>query len=208
MSDKIRILFLAANPINISHLRLDEEAREIEQHIELGSARDRFELIQQWAVRTTDLQRALLKYKPHIVHFSGHGSLDEEIILEDYSGRSKQIGRQAIADLFRILKDDVRIVVLNSCLTKAQAEALKDNIDYTVGTKKAVGDRAAVTFASAFYLALAFGRSVNDAFASAKLELKLCNIPGAEAPELFIREGVDAREPFIIQKDAIDRRRA
>jgi hypothetical protein len=206
MSNVIKILFLAANPIDTGRLRLDEEVREIELKIELGSARHRFELIQHWALRPGDLQRALLKHKPHIVHFSGHGSHAEEIVLEDNAGKSKQVSRQAIADLFRILKDNVRVVVLNACLSKAQAEAISSTIDYTVGTNKAIGDRAAIAFASAFYLALAFNRSVQEAFELARLEITLEGIAGADTPELFVREGVDKSEPFLSQKSGLGKR--
>lgn len=205
MSSKIKVLFLAANPVDTSWLRLDKEVREIDEKIEAGKDRKKFELLQQWALRPTDLQQVLLKHRPHIVHFSGHGSEAEEIVLEDSSGKSAQVSRQALANLFRILKDNVRIVVLNACFSKAQAEALIDVIDYTIGTNKAVGDHAAIAFAAAFYRALAFGRSVNEAFELGKLELDLCGISGSDTSELFVREGVDASEPFINQKDSVNR---
>ncbi|MEL6471421.1 MAG: CHAT domain-containing protein [Cyanobacteria bacterium J06623_4] len=67
------ILFLAANPLSTRPLRLDEEMREIEAELRRSKHRDRFELKQQWAVRTRDLLRSLLDSQPHIVHFSGHG---------------------------------------------------------------------------------------------------------------------------------------
>ncbi|MGB3788254.1 MAG: hypothetical protein WA949_09595 [Phormidesmis sp.] len=67
------ILFLAANPVSTRPLRLDEEVREIESGLRRSTHCDRFELKQRWAVRTRDLQRALLDCRPQIVHFSGHG---------------------------------------------------------------------------------------------------------------------------------------
>jgi hypothetical protein len=200
MSDVIKILCLVANPTDTGWLRLGEEMREISEKIDLAEARDRFELIQHHALRVGDLQRVLMKHQPHIVHFSGHGSKDEELILENAAGKSQQVRRQAVAELFRILKDNVRIIVFNACFTRAQAVALGDNIDYTVGTDKPLGDRAAVVFAAAFYLALAYRRSVRDAFESARLELSLQGLAGADAPELFVREGVDDAEPFLDQK--------
>ena len=208
MRDKIKVLFLAANPKDTGALRLGEEVREIDKKIEVGSARDAFELVQRHALRTTDLQQVLLKHRPHIVHFSGHGSEAEEIVLEDNSGKSQPVSRQALASLFKILRDNVRIVVLNACYSKAQAEAIGEVIDFTVGANKEVGDRAAITFAAAFYRALAFGRSVGEAFELARLELDLVRIPGSDTPELFVREGVDATEPFLQQKDAANRGRS
>lgn len=200
MSNVIKILFLAANPVDTTRVRLDEEVREIEANLERGSARDRFVLEQKWAVRPRDLQYALMKHNPHIVHFSGHGSPSEEITLEDDAGKKTRVSREAIADLFRILRGNVRVVVLNACLTKAQAVALNGSIDYTVGTNKAVGDKASVAFASAFYLSLSFERSVKSAFDSACLEISLRGLAGADRPELFVREGVNADESFLSQK--------
>jgi CHAT domain-containing protein len=202
MSDKIKVLFLAANPTDTGPLRLGQEVREIDEKLEVGTARESFELIQHHALRVSDLQKVLLKHRPHIVHFSGHGSPTKEIVLEDNTGKSRPVSNQAIAALFRILKDNVRIVVLNACFSKKQAEALKETIDYTIGTNKAVGDQASIAFAAAFYRALAFGRSVREAFELARVELDLFNISGSNIPKLFIHQGVDETEPFVKQKEA------
>ncbi|MFZ4640134.1 MAG: hypothetical protein ACOYMP_07030 [Nodosilinea sp.] len=54
-------------------LRLDEEVREIDEDLTRAKQRDRFELVQRWAVRPRDIQGAILELCPQIVHFSGHG---------------------------------------------------------------------------------------------------------------------------------------
>lgn len=197
MKNKIKVLFLAANPVDTSPLRLGQESREIDEKLEAGSARDAFELIQHHALRISDLQQVLLRREPHIVHFSGHGGESHEIVLEDNFGKSHPVSRDAIVKLFRILKDNLRIVVLNACFSKEQAEALRQVVDFTVGTNNVVGDKAAIAFAAAFYRALAFDRSVQDAFDLACVELDLTRISGSDIPELFVREGVDPNEPFL-----------
>jgi hypothetical protein len=202
MNEKIKILFLAANPTDTSALRLGEEVRQIEEKIALGSHRDAFELIQQHAVRVTDLQRILLKYQPHIVHFSGHGSETNEIVLEDNQGKSKAVSRESLSTLFRILKDNVRVVVLNACFSKIQAAALDETIDYVVGMNKEVGDKMAISFAGAFYQALAFDRTVTEAFELAKNELDLVRLSGADIPELFVRAGADVKRSVIVREDS------
>jgi uncharacterized protein YjbI with pentapeptide repeats len=197
MQKKIKILFLAANPTDTSALRLGEEVRQIEEKITFGSHREAFELIQQHAVRVSDLQRILLKHQPHIVHFSGHGSKISEIVLEDGLGKSKPVSKEAISALFRILKDNVRVVVLNACFSKPQAEALDEIIDYVIGMNKQVGDKMAISFAGAFYQALAFGRTVTEAFDLAKVELDLVRLPGSDTPELLVRAGANVKSPLI-----------
>lgn len=202
MAEKIRILYLSANPANAGFLRLGEESRGISEKIERSLARDKFEIIQQWALRPGDLQRVLIKHRPQIVHFSGHGSIAEEVTLEDSTGKSKQVSKEALAAMFGILKDDTRVIFLDACYSNAQAEALADTIDYVIGTNQAIGHRAATTFAAAFYLALASGRSVEEAFELAKIEISLEGISGTDTPQLLIREGVNAMEPFLKQEEA------
>jgi uncharacterized protein YjbI with pentapeptide repeats len=67
------ILLLAANPKGTATLRLDEEARALQNGLERSRYRDQFAIQQRWAVTPTEVRRALLDLKPKIVHFSGHG---------------------------------------------------------------------------------------------------------------------------------------
>lgn len=181
----IQILFLAANPIDTDQLRLGEEMRSIDQAIRRGDLRDKFNLEQQWAVRVTDLQEYLMRYKPHIVHFSGHGSEASEIILEDNYGRSHPVSVRALSGLFRVLKDNIRCVVLNACYSERQAQAIAQHIECVVGMSKAIGDSAAINFAASFYQALAFGRNVKTAFDLACLQIDMQNLDEQDTPKLL-----------------------
>lgn len=196
MGEKIRILFLSANPWRTGRIRVDEEAREIFEMLEKGSARERFELIPYVALRADDLPHLLMKYRPHIVHFSSHGSHAKEIVVEGAGGRSKRLKTEALVELFRVHRDNLRVVVLNACLTKDAAQALSEVIDYTIGINKFIGDKAAVTFAGAFYLALSHGETVPRAFDSARIHLKLTDVRRTGGLELHFREGIDPDEPF------------
>lgn len=200
MKEKIKILFLASNPRDTSALRLGEEVRQIDEKISNGSKRESFELIQHHAVRVTDLQHVLLKHEPHIVHFCGHGSATEELVFEDEVGGSKAVTKEALAKLFRILRDNVRVVVLNACFSKGQAEALNEVIDYTIGMNKRVGDKMAISFAGAFYQALAFDRTVSEAFELAKAEVDLVSLAGSDTPEIFVGREADVKKCFVSQK--------
>lgn len=189
----MKILFLAANPVDVvTRLRVDKEIREIGQKIRMGTLRDQLVLVSEWAVRAGDLQAALLSHKPEIVHFSGHCSPSSGIILEDEDGNRKVVSKNALADLFRILKDKPRVVVLNACYAKEQAQALASTIDFTIGMNAAIEDRAAIVFAAHFYQSLAFGRSVEESFELAVNELSIEGITGAHVPELLLRDGASA----------------
>src|SRR6516162_324468 len=120
MTEKVRILFLAANPKDSSKLRLDEEIREIHAKIRTAEFRDAFDLVSRWAVRPLDLLQAFNEVQPHIVHFSGHGSRKAELALEDDDGNAKPVREAALVSLFKNVKDNIRLVLLNACHSEAQ----------------------------------------------------------------------------------------
>lgn len=196
MTQKIRILVLSANPWTTSRILVDEEAREIFEKIQEGPHRDRFELHNQAAIRPIDLQRLMLKYQPHIVHFSGHGSKQQKLILGGPHGRGKTVDQQGLSDVFALYNSHVRLVLLNACFTEPQARSLSEVVNYAIGTTQGIGDKVGVAFAGAFYRALGFGKSVRDAFKSAKAELALTKTPRSRGIELFMRKGVVERDAF------------
>lgn len=196
----MKILFLAANPLNVpSRLRSDVEYREINREISMGTQRNNLELVSEPAVRAGDLLKALMKHKPDIVHFSGHCNTSGAIMLEDENGYCKPVSREVISELFSILKDNIRVVVLNACYAKDQAEALSEIIDFTIGMDDAIDDKAAIVFSSQFYQSLAFGRSVEEAFKLALTRLRLEDIDAAHVPKLLAREGINASQTQILE---------
>ena len=188
MSERIRILFLSANPWTTSRILVDEEAREVFEKLQEGSHREHFELHKHAAIRPADLQRLLLMYRPHIVHFSGHGHKKQRIILGGTPGRGKLVDRQGLVEVFALYRSHLRLVFLNACFTRLQASSLSEVIDFAIGTGRGIGDKGSVVFAGAFYRALAFGLSITDAFASAKAELALTKVPRTQGLELFVRD--------------------
>jgi len=195
MTDKIKILFLAANPVDVkSPLQLKKEFEQIRERLNAAKERDRFELVSEWAVTSKDLQQILLNHEPHVLHFSGHGSKNQGIVLEDESGRMRLLDKQAFANLVKVLKDNIRMVVLNACYSVDQGKLLNDIVDFTIGMDRAIGDEAARVFASSFYQGLAFGRSVETAFELGKGQLDLSDIPESKKPKLLVRYGVSSTE--------------
>jgi len=160
---KKRILILAANPKATPKLRLDEEVREIEEGLKRSKYRDRFDIHSVWAVRSEDLRRALLDYKPHIVHFSGHGTKDG-LMLEAEMGLAVTATKEALSGLFEIFSGTVECVILSACYSGPQADAISKHIDYVIGMKEEVDDQVAIKFGVGFYDALGGGCTVEDAF--------------------------------------------
>lgn len=183
--ERIRILFLSANPQAFMPLRLDQEVREIDLALRKGEYRDRFHLLSGWAVRPSDLQICLLRHRPHIVHLSGHGGESEGIFLEGADGSPHLVDTALLARLFELFNKNLRCIVLNACYSAPQASAIASAVDCVVGMSAAVGDQAASRFASSFYQALAFGRDVREAVELSKVETHLANLADQDTPQLI-----------------------
>ncbi|MGK7896944.1 MAG: SUMF1/EgtB/PvdO family nonheme iron enzyme [Xenococcus sp. (in: cyanobacteria)] len=159
----MKILFLAANPSSTTQLKLGEEVRRIEEGLESSKLRDEFELVQRWAVRSTDIRRALLKENPDIVHFSGHGKGQAGLVIVDEAEQAKPATGEALVGLFSLFPQ-IRCVLLNACYAEAQAQAIVKEIDYVIGMSNTILDDAAIAFTTGFYDGLGYGRSIEDAF--------------------------------------------
>ena len=183
------ILILTANPSDTSRLRLDEEVREIQEGLNLSAERDSFKVVSQWATRPDDLRRALLKYKPEIVHFSGHGAGAAGLLLESDTGSAKPVSSLALSRLFSLFPS-VECVLFNACYSQVQAEAVVEHIDYVVGMTNAMGDRAAIEFAVGFYDALGYGHPVPFAYKVGLSAIALEGIDEVTIPILKIRKGL------------------
>ena len=203
-TDKCRVLFLAANPTGTKSLALDEECREIEQKIRAADYRDALDFVQKWAVRPDDLLQYFNQFKPRVVHFSGHGSQNAEIVLLDKDRQPKPVSKAALKQLFSTLKDNIQLVVLNACFSRPQAEAIVEVIDCAIGMKRAIGDKAAITFAASFYRAIGFGRTIQEAFDQGKAALMLEGSREQDTPELLVRSGVDPNTIFLVEHDGAE----
>ncbi len=183
-----KILILAANPIDTRQLRLDKEVRSIEEAHRKAEYREEIKIISKWAVRVDDLRSALLHHKPNIVHFCGHGAGDDGLLLENENGQQKRVSTESLAGLFKLCKDDVECVVMNACYSEVQAEAIHQHINCVIGMNKAIGDNAAINFATGFHEALTNGRNYQDSFEFGKNALDLKSIPESQIPQIKIRD--------------------
>ena len=200
---KIKVLFFAANPQDQNQLRLYEEIRAITEKIRASEHRDSVEIISRWAVRPPDLLQALNEHRPHIVHFSGHGSDTEQIIFLDSSGNTKPVSKTAIVELMNTMADNIQVVIFNTCFSSGQAEAVTQNVDVAIGMNTSIGDGAARIFSAQFYSAIGFGRSVQNAFNQAKAALMLEGILEEKTPELFTREGITADQVILVRPTGV-----
>lgn len=195
--ETVKTLFLAANPASTNRLAIDEEMRAIEQKVRASEHRDVLVFQSNWAVRPDDLLQLLNQHHPQIVHFSGHGS-QTGLCLAGNDGQVKLVTTQALQALFATLKDNIRLVFLNACYSREQALALVTTIDCVVGMKDSIGDDAATVFASSFYRAIGFGRSIQEAFDQGRTALLLEDISEEDIPELLVKDGIDSNQIVLI----------
>lgn len=188
------ILFLSANPQH--DLNLDREMRLVDDALQRARHRDKFKLEKQPDLQLGNLQNQLLRFQPHVVHFSGHGDGAGSLIVMD-GERPVSVPPSALRDLFSLLKQNVRLVVLNSCFSQPLAEQLAQVIDCVIGTNDSIGDAAAIEFARALYGGLGEGKSVQTAFALGVNALDLRRYPDRDVPRLLTRSGVDANQVFF-----------
>ncbi len=202
--NKIKVLFLSAVPSGKVRLNIDREIRDIQEKIQAAEYRGAVELIPCSAVRPGDLIGHFSRVRPHVVHFSGHGSRTGEIYLEGEDGAARAVPREALIELFRVMKDDIRLVILNACFTGSQSRDVARIIEATVGMDTDIGDKAGIAFAAAFYRAIGFDRPIQRAFDEARLELMLKGIPEDDAPRLFTRKDVDANRIFLVRPPRVE----
>ena len=134
----------------------------------------------------------LLRHQPHIVHFSGHGS-DEAIFLLNEHNEARAVSTEALAETFRALKDNIRLVFLNSCFSAVQVEAIGQHIEFVLGMGREVSNQAASAFASSFYLAIGHGRTVQNAFDIARADSLVEGLSGDSEPVLRVAQDACAQ---------------
>ena len=199
LPETIKVLFVASNPLDQNQLRLDEEIRAITEKVRASDYRDSVQFVSRWAARPSDLLQALNEHKPHVVHFSGHGSINNELIFQADDGSTKLVSQKAIVTTISTVPDNIRLVVFNACFSQAQAEAVTQNVEAAIGMSDAIGDDAARVFAAQFYSAIGFGCSVKKAFAQGISALLVEGIPEEEIPRIFTQEGIDSEDIVLVR---------
>lgn len=200
LPEQIVVAFFATDPATASssRLRLDEEVREIQQKIRLSDHRDAVKLESRWALRSGDILQYMNELAPTIVHFSGHGTDEDELVLQDRNGDAALVSLESIVGAFELF-DSVRLVFFNTCHSFNQAAACTQYVDAAIGMNQSIGDTAARIFSSQFYSAVGFGKSIPDAFKQAKIALMLEGVPEESTPELHLREGVGADDLVLVK---------
>ena len=194
----ITVLFLASNPRDQGQLGLDIEVRSIDEQISKARHRDSVKLESRWAVRPGDILHYMNTCEPTIVHFSGHGSNDDELVLMNNDNETKLVSLKAIVQAMSVANENLRLVFFNTCSSYNQASFVTEHIECAIGMTKSVTDEAARYFSAQFYSSISFGLSVQKSFDQARAALMLEGIDEAETPVLYVKDGLSASDIHLI----------
>jgi hypothetical protein len=154
-----KILMLAASPLDRARLRPEEEHREIQNSVRmLGSTKVELEFVIKAAARTRDILTAVLGSDAEVVHFSGHGEVNG-LVFETDDGLQRRVEGAPLAEHLKTIGKSLKCVVLNACFSDRLANTLAPWVEVMVGCRAEIDDNAAITFARAFYAAMAAGNS-------------------------------------------------
>jgi len=191
-TDKTRILISAANTLPDHPLKLDKELSEIRKILELTQEDLYFDIKQDTYPTYDGLQDDLLKFKPHIVHFSGHGD-KEGIYLKKENDFPELISNEVMLELLSLFihrngnDNPIKLIIFNYCNSFKLAEEVSKLSDHcaTIGMAEPILDNLSIVFSKTFYKALSYGRGIDFAFDLAKNDLKRENKRYANAPKLY-----------------------
>ncbi len=179
-----KIVFLAAD--SKSGLLLGRESNKIREELLMSTKRDEFLFTTLFEVTGFDFTRTLLREKPTIVHFSGHGSA-KGIFLVNERQVSQLASTKALQNLFKILQKVLKIecLILNACFSKTQAEVVAESIPVVIGTLSKIGDKEAINFSIGFYQGIGEGLNFEDAYKLGRVQVSL-NSNEEDAEEVMV----------------------
>ncbi|MCI0414896.1 CHAT domain-containing protein [bacterium] len=170
----VTIMIIQANPRTEIFLNLKDEYLKVEQALRAVHAPEH-KIVWESGVRPGDLLPRLREHKPAIVHFSGHADPTGEILFEDKDGNTEPIPTDHLRDMFAAAAETVKLVVLNSCFSDAQARAIAETTPVVIGTTTEMPDECSLRFSELFYAELGRGHSVQRAMEIVKSDLPLRN---------------------------------
>lgn len=180
------ILVIESNPLATKRLQLEEELRALDLGLREGAKERPFDLRLAPALRPRDLGDSLRRWRPRILHFSGHGD-KRGILLRGDQDEVKVVEAEALA-LMVSLFDHVEGVVLNACYTANHAACVATRIPFAIGMDGLLSEHSAQVFAYVFYRAMASGEVVRRAFEEAVAALALEGTGEEKVPRLFMRD--------------------
>src|ERR1044072_7878516 len=129
MSDRLKLLLLAANSVDTTDPRAAEEIRAIDRAVDAAPLRDRFKIQKEPALRVSDIGPLLLKHNPDVLHISGHSRKTEGLVLENDFGERGEVQCAQLQDVLFIAGKNLQLVFLGFCHSADCARTLSTRIE-------------------------------------------------------------------------------
>lgn len=202
--ERLNILVVAAQPLGLAHLSIDDE-----QDVIMGGFRDLIDAgLAHVDVLTgatpARLHEQLESQTYDVLHFIGHGEYDPErdvgcLVFENEAGGAQRVDAATLQGI--ICRRNIKLVFLNACETGQGGKAdfnrgvspalLQAGVPAVVGNQYSVLDVSATAFARRFYWALAQGCSLGDSAREARVAVNY----------LINGEAIDWAVPVLFARD-------
>jgi formylglycine-generating enzyme required for sulfatase activity len=202
----LRILTVLSSPADVDRLDIEREWEVLEQA--LG---DRVEL-RSVEPRLDRLDERLRESEWHILHFVGHGLVDDgggALVLVKADGSAQDVGRDQLGVF--LPQSSLRLIVLNVCdgarpggwdmFSGVAQTLLRNGVPAVIAMRQVISDRAAIAFAEEFYKALADRLTLGAALLRARKRLFRDFPPEWGIPVLYMGSTDDSIFPPPIVVD-------
>ncbi|WP_336084642.1 CHAT domain-containing protein [Nocardia sp. SSK8] len=198
--EKLRVLILGA--AGEGDLRVGREQKRIRAAVESALHRDQIEFDVRPAATPADLLDGIGRFRPHVVHFSGHSDDDFLVFEQDTDELNSGTDVTAGAFVRAIQATDTPplLVMLNSCNSAAQIDDLvAEVVPFAIGMADEIEDGDAINYAAQFYASITNGQSINSSHLSGRSALELAGLTGADLPTLVWAPDVDPSVTILVK---------
>lgn len=183
---QLRILVVDCVPEDQRPLETEKERRELRSAIENTDVARVIPLIDP---TISELREKLLRVKPHILHFIGHGGFDNDrgdgyLCLVGDDGKTDRLRADELGQMLTVAPN-LRLVFLNSCRTAqfprrngqdpwsaTAAAVLRAGVPAVIAMQFPISDAAAIVFSTGFYRALKEGDPLEAAVVEGRVEIQ------------------------------------
>ncbi|GIG64716.1 CHAT domain-containing protein [Phytomonospora endophytica] len=199
--EKLRGLLLGAS--SEGELRVAREQARIRSVVERANHRDLIQMDARASATAVDLLDGILRFRPHVVHFSGHGDEDGALFFEedtDIAPKDTAVTPRVFAAAMAATDTPPILVLLNACDSAVQiGDLVRDIVPFAIGMSDEIMDGDAITYAANFYAAVANGHSIRSAHAAGQVALELAGLTGAKLPVLACAAGLDPAAAILVK---------
>lgn len=175
----LRLLVVIASPFNFAPLDVEAEKKRITEALQGQEEQIQVQFLEQATVQR--MQQALIQYRPHVLHFIGHGLIEQKVgylVLENERHQAHLVDAEQLATLLQ--GRGIKIVVLNACQTADFGKAdmaimgvgpalVRANIPAVIAMQFPIPDSTAILFTRQLYASLAQGQALDTAITEMRI---------------------------------------